>query len=82
MRRQCLFRYMAYLLNLPHLAAHLLAISQVQHAPDEQRQEFVFDGPEVGAQENEDVIVTVERRRKASTLLFHTADYTIGMDYG
>jgi hypothetical protein len=58
---------MTYIRNIPEATAELLAISMLQHSPDEQYRQFVFNS-EVGAGDDEVIVVTYERRIKTPTL--------------
>ena len=54
--------------NLPRSAARVVALAMLQHAPDVGREQFVFEGLDVGAEEDEIIEVIYTRRRKRSTL--------------
>lgn len=61
-----------YINNLPHLSAEVFAVCMLQHAPDETHRQFVFVRG-VGARDDEDIVITYERRKKKPTLEFVVA---------
>jgi hypothetical protein len=77
MRWQRLFRFMSPIIRyLPQKLAEAFGISMIQNSPDTQLERFVFEGMDIGARADEDVIVTYERRPKATTLRFDDAGVT------
>jgi hypothetical protein len=53
-----------YLHNLPHHAARVLALSELIYSPDEDKTQYIFDGGDIGAGDDEVIVVTYERRKK------------------
>jgi hypothetical protein len=56
-----------YLHNLPRSAARTLVISELMYNPEEDHDEIVFDGRELGLDDNTEIVVTYEKRRKRPT---------------
>jgi hypothetical protein len=62
------FSMSPYILDLLTSIARILALAAIQHAPDQFHREFVFDGREVGALDDEVIVITYERKIKPKTL--------------
>lgn len=49
--------------NLPHSAARVLALAEIQHNPDEVFDEFQFSGADIGLPSDEYIVVKYFRRK-------------------
>ena len=56
-----------YLHNLPRAAARTLVICELMYNPDENYDEVVFDGRELGLGDDTEIVVTYEKRKKRPT---------------
>ena len=58
---------MTYYHNLPFSAARTLALSELMYNPEENATEYTFEGRDVGAGDDEEIVVMYVRRKKRPT---------------
>lgn len=70
-----------YLPNIPRRVAHLLAMLEVRDYPADLHDQFIFHASELDIGDDEEVVVTYERRRKRNAVKLEAVSMTPELEY-